>query len=338
MDRKARILVVDDDVINIEILKNILHPQYKVLASTNGHVALEIARAEPVPDIILLDIIMPELNGIDVCKKLKKDRRTMNIPVIFISTENETSEQQLGFSVGAVDYISKPFIADLVLARIEIHVELYNHRKRLEQLVNERTQDLMETTLEILLSLSRAAEFKDFDTGNHIIRMSNYSKLIAEHAGLNQDESEIISLTAQMHDIGKIGIPDRILNKPEKLDDTEWEIMKTHTKIGADILGGHSSDIIRSAVQAALTHHEKYDGSGYPDGLAGEEIPIIGRIISIADVFDALTSDRPYKKAWSFDQAVEEIHRCSGTSFDPKMVIAFDNALPEIIKIKNVLF
>ncbi|MES9964523.1 MAG: two-component system response regulator [Candidatus Sedimenticola sp. 20ELBAFRAG] len=325
------ILVVDDIPDNIEVLRGILKPNYTVMAAINGEKALEIARSDNRPDMILLDVMMPGMDGYDVCRKLKEDPKTAGIPVIFITAKDEIENEELGFDLGAVDYITKPIRPRIVLSRVKTHIALYDQNRTLEYKVRERTALLNQTRLQIIQRLGRAAEYKDNETGMHIMRMSNYSRLLAQAAGMDDTWVELLYNAAPMHDIGKIGIPDSILLKPGKLDAQEWETMKTHCDIGARIIGRHSdSDLLRLARSVALTHHEKWNGSGYPHGLAGENIPLVGRIVAIADVFDALTSIRPYKDAWPVDKAVEWMKSESGQHFDPDLVEKFFALLPEV--------
>ena len=295
---------------------------------------MEILAEKEKPDIVLLDIMMPEIDGYQVCQIIKSDPSMKNIPVIFITAMNDDEDEAKGFKYGAVDYITKPVSPPIVLARVATHLELYDQQHHLEKLVEERTTEIYDTRLEIVRRLGIAAEYKDNETGEHILRMSQFCQLTGHEYGLSQEEQILLLNASPMHDVGKIGIPDRILLKPGKLDEQEWEIMKTHTTIGGLIIGDHPSELLRSARMIALTHHERWDGSGYPNGLKGEKIPINGRIAAIADVFDALTSKRPYKEAWTVEDSLEEIKRGSGSHFDPKVVESFLAALPDILKIR----
>lgn len=332
---KQVILVVDDVPANIDVLSEILRPTYQVKVVTNGAMALKIAMSKQPPDLILLDIMMPEMDGYEVCRQLKNNPKTRGIPVIFVSAMDEVNDETKGFELGAVDYITKPVSPSIVKARVKTHLALLDQNRVLEKKVKERTAEIHDTRLQIIHCLGAASEYRDEETGTHISRMSQYSKIIALAAGLGVEEAELLLQAAPMHDVGKIGIPDRILLKPGKLDKEEWEIMKTHTTIGAKIIGHHSSDILTLARQVALTHHEKWDGTGYPNGLAGEAIPLHGRIVMLADVFDALTSDRPYKKAWSDAAAIQEINDMSGQHFDPQLVRVFMKVFPEILAVKK---
>jgi putative two-component system response regulator len=334
---RQTILVVDDTPGNIEVLRSILRDDYQVKIATSGERALKIAYSTPVPDLVLLDIMMPEMDGYEVCTRLKADYRSRHIPVIFVTAMGEVEDEAHGFEVGGVDYITKPVSPPIVMARVRAQLALSNQNRELAALVRERTEQLNSTRLQIIQTLGRAAEYKDEDTGLHVVRMSYYSKIIGLAMGMNEDDSEILFNASPMHDIGKIGIPDRILQKPAKLDGGEWSVMQRHPEIGAEIIGrmAEESALLDLARTIALTHHEKWDGSGYPQGLCAEAIPIEGRIVALADVFDALTSARPYKRAWPVDEALQLIHDESARHFDPQVVAAMDSVIPQMLEIKQ---
>lgn len=330
-----KILIVDD----IEANRLVLNDQVVSLGHTpvmaeNGVSALGQIGNEN-PDLVLLDIMMPEMDGYEVCRRLKSNPVTAKIPVIFITAKNQDNDEKMGLELGAVDYITKPISPSIVVARVHTHLALHDQNQALERKVRERTEELHQTRLEIIQRLGRAAEYKDNETGLHVIRMSHYSRLIAEALNLGDDWSDLIFNAAPMHDIGKIGIPDNILLKPGKLNDEEWKVMRMHPEYGVKIIGDNDSDILLMSKEIALTHHEKWDGSGYPNGLSGEDIPLTGRIVAIADVFDALTSVRPYKKAWTVEDAVALIDDNSGSHFDPKLVQLFHQVLPELLVYKE---
>jgi putative two-component system response regulator len=332
---KPIVLVVDDVPENIDLLSAVLRPFYKVKAALNGERALKIASSDPKPDLILLDVMMPEIDGHEVCRRLKGQANTAKIPVIFVTAKNQEEDEKAGLDLGAVDYIAKPISPPIVLARVHTQLALYDQNRYLESIVEQRTEQLQQTRLEIIRRLGRAAEFKDNETGLHVIRMSHYSRLIAEALDRGTDWTDLIFHASPMHDIGKIGIPDNVLLKPGKLDDEEWNIMRTHPQLGASIIGDHDNELMQMSKEIALSHHEKWDGSGYPNGLKGEEIPLSGRIVAIADVFDALTTERPYKKAWTVTDAVKFIDENSGLHFDPSLVLIFHEVMPEILDIKE---
>ena len=266
---------------------------------------------------------------------LKSNASTANVPVIFVTTLSETDSQLKGLELGAVDYITKPYTASLVRSRVKTHVALHRHSEELKELVKQRTHELLETRLEIIRRLGRAAEYRDNETGMHIMRMSHMTRLLALAHGLNEARAELLFQASPMHDVGKIGIPDRILLKPGKLTPDEWEIIKRHTTIGAEIIGDHGSDLMALARILALRHHERWDGSGYPGGLKQAEIPVEARIVALADVFDALLSVRPYKSAWTLDDTLKYIFSQRAQHFDPDLIDAFIQVLPECLRVRE---
>jgi len=326
------ILLVDDSPEMIDILGAILRPFYRVKFATNGLDALAIARRSP-PSLILLDVMMPGMSGHEVCRHLKADLRTRDVPILFVTASGDATDEQLGLELGAVDYLHKPLNPPLVLQRVRIHLELRNQNLALEEKVRERTWQLEETRLEIVRRLALAGEYRDNETGLHVIRMSYMAHRLALAIGVPESQAEILFHAAPMHDIGKIGIPDHILLKRGKLEPDEWVTMKTHTLIGAEIIGHHDSPLLQMARSVALTHHEKWDGSGYPKGLAGDTIPLEGRLVAVADVYDALTSERPYKLAWTPDEAFAYIQDQSGQHFDPRLASLFLELKSEIVEI-----
>lgn len=321
-DSKQTILIVDDEPVNLRVLKKILEDQYRLIFAKSGEEALRLVQRE-LPNLILLDVMMPEMTGFEVCEQLKADPLSKAVPVIFVTALNDEVDEAKGFDVGAVDYITKPISTAVVKARVKTHLSLV------------QADDLRRTRLQVIQRLGRASEYKDNETGMHIMRMSHFSKIIALAYGFSEFAADNLLHAAPMHDIGKIGIPDSIMLKPGKLTEAEFTIMKTHPEIGAEILGDSDSDLIALAKVVSLTHHEKFDGSGYPNGLKGDEIPIEGRIVAIADVFDALTSKRPYKEAWTVEQAMDFIESQSGIHFDPDLVVLFQQCLPSILYIKQ---
>ncbi len=322
MKDKKKILVVDDEPDNLHVLRHILQDDYELIFAKDGERAVELATTER-PDLILLDVMMPGLSGYATCEKLKSNPVTQPLPVIFITAMAEVENETIGFDVGAVDYITKPVSPPIVKARVRTHLSLVH------------TAELKETRLQIIQCLGLAAEYKDDETGLHVIRMSHYAKVIAVAAGFTEERADDLLNAAPMHDVGKIGIPDSILKKAGKLTEEEWKIMQTHATIGAEIIGEHKSPLLISARTIALTHHEKWNGTGYPNGLKGNDIPIEGRIVALADVFDALTTVRPYKKAWSVPDAVGYIQKESGGHFDPELASLFVEQLPALLKVRE---
>ena len=319
-----RILVVDDEPTNLKVLKGVLQEDYRLSFAKNGADALLLAEKDQ-PNLILMDVMMPDMTGFEACTALKSNPKTTDIPLIFVTALNGDVDEAKGFELGAVDYIQKPISPAIVKARVKNHLSLI------------RAESLRRTHIELIQRLGRAAEYKDNETGMHVLRMSHYSQVLAKAAGFSDEEAEDLLQAAPMHDIGKIGIPDHILLKPGKLTEEEFEEMKKHTLIGAEILGNSGAPLIELAHQVAMTHHEKWDGSGYPNGLKGDEIPIAGRIIAVADVFDALTSKRPYKEAWSVEKTLEVMKADSGRHFDPHIIDLLIQELPSILKIKERL-
>ncbi|OPX55607.1 response regulator receiver modulated metal dependent phosphohydrolase [Oceanospirillum multiglobuliferum] len=334
---KATILIVDDTLVNISVLVGLLKDNYRTIVAKDGEQALNRIYSGVLPDLILLDIMMPGIDGYEVCSRLKADARTKHIPIIFISAMSNVGDEAKGLELGAVDYITKPISPPIVLARVKTHLALFNQQKNLEAQVEARTQELANSRKELIRRLGLAAEYKDNETGLHVQRMAEYTRLVALELGFSPANAETLASAAPMHDIGKLGIPDAILCKPGKLTDEEFEVIKSHPLIGAQILEHPDSELLTVAREVALYHHEKWDGSGYPEGLSGENIPITARIASIADVYDALISVRPYKKAWSTEQALALFEEQKGKHFDPNVVEAFKRVLPQVIEIQKRL-
>ncbi|MCL1939966.1 MAG: two-component system response regulator [Desulfovibrionaceae bacterium] len=341
---KPTILVVDDTPDNITLLCSLLGDLYRNKIATSGEKALKIARAEPHPDLILLDIMMPEMDGYEVCRQLKADPATRDIPVIFLTAKTQEGDETKGFELGAVDYITKPIVPPILMARVHTHLALGDARKFLEmqndvleQQVMARTRQLAALQDAIIIAMASLAETRDNDTGHHIRRTQHYVRELAlclqsrdkYHAELTDENIETLYKTAPLHDIGKVGVPDRILLKPGRLTPEEFEEMKLHTIHGRDaIIAAEKSmeapeSFLLTARDIACSHHEKWDGSGYPEGLAGEGIPLPARLMAIADVYDALITKRVYKDAMPHEEAVKIIESGSGSHFDPEVVAAF---------------
>ncbi len=321
-DLRPTVLVVDDEPTNLQVLKQVLQADYRLLFARDGHKCLELAR-QAQPQLILLDVMMPGLTGHDTCAQLKADPLTAAIPVIFVTALADEANEALGFELGAVDYVTKPVSPSVVRARVRTHLSLV------------RAQELHDTRLQIIQRLGMAAEYKDNETGLHVVRMAHYARVLALAAGWPETQAQALCEAAPMHDVGKIGIPDHILQKPGPLTPEEWAVMRQHPQIGADIIGEHHAPLLQQARVIALGHHEKWDGSGYPAGLAGEAIPQAARIVALADVFDALTTVRPYKRAWSVDEAVALLQKEAGHHFDPQLVPLFLAQLPEMLAVRE---
>ncbi|MEZ8824437.1 HD-GYP domain-containing protein [Vibrio amylolyticus] len=336
MSERATLLIVDDTAENLDVLTGLFKDKYQVKAAKSGKVAIKLAQMKPQPDLILLDIMMPEVDGYQVCETLKSQPHTAHIPIIFVTAKISPSDEIKGLSLGAVDYITKPITPAVALQRVQTQLALYNQKQELYLKVKEQTKEINHSKIEMVKRLGRAAEYKDNETGMHVLRMSHYCHVLAVACGMSLEDADILRDAAPMHDIGKIGIPDDVLLKPGKLDSEEWAVMQTHVDIGVDILGDTAgSRLLEMAVQVAQSHHEKWNGKGYPQGLVGEDIPLVARVATIADVFDALTSERPYKEAWSVERAVSLLKEEKGQHFDPNLVDLFIGKLDEILEIKT---
>lgn len=367
--RPREILIVDDEAVNLSVLSKVLTPHFVVRASKKGEDALSNASVEPVPDLVLLDIMMPGMDGYEVLTKMRAAPKTRDIPVIFLSALNADLDEEKGLRLGAVDYITKPFKPAIVLERIRTHLELKEARDRLknqnewlEAEVNRRVRENQMIQDVSMIVIAQLAETRDADTANHVLRTRAYVDIIArrlltssKYADELKRSLERIVKASPLHDIGKIGIPDAILLKPGKLSPEEFDVMKTHCRIGggairraianAEILKEDrpadttpsSLLFLEEAETIAAFHHERWDGTGYPNGLKGDEIPLSARIMALADVFDALTSDRPYKSAWSVDEAVAYIREQRGGHFDPDIVDAFETELDAFIQVRRLM-
>lgn len=315
------LLIVDDEPQNLALMRQILAPHFRLVFANSGNEALSAASRHR-PALVLLDVQMPDVDGYEVCRALKNDPRTASIPVIFVTGLADIGNEAAGFAAGAVDYICKPISPEIVLARVNTHLSLV------------RATELEASYRDAIAMLAEAGHYNDSDTGVHIWRMAAYARVLAQASGWVADHAAQLELAAPMHDTGKIGIPDQILCKPAKLDADEWVIMKTHPQIGYDILSKSEAPVMQLAAEVALRHHEKWDGSGYPDGLAGAAIPESARIVAIADVFDALTMKRPYKDPWPLDQVLANLRDGAGGHFESRLVQAFLDVLPQILDIK----
>jgi len=346
---KKTLFLVDDNRSNLVVGKNALSDSYNVFTIISGDRMFQ-ALEKMTPDLILLDIEMPEMNGYDILERLKQDKKTSYIPVIFLTALSSNDTEIKGLSVGAVDYITKPFSPSLLRKRIELHLELSDYRNNLEQLVNEKTREVISLKNAVLKTTAELVEQRDAVTGNHIDRTQKFIEILlnaaTEHRVYESEisvlDSELILQSSQLHDVGKITIRDSILLKPGKLTKEEFEIMKTHTvfgeKIILNIMGRTAhSDFLEYARIFAVSHHEKWDGSGYPYGLKGEEIPLLGRILAIADVYDALVTDRPYKKAFPHYVAASAIIAGRGSHFDPALVDLFEKVSDDFEVVHNSL-
>ncbi|MEC5215515.1 putative two-component system response regulator [Actimicrobium sp. GrIS 1.19] len=357
IQRRPTILAVDDTPANLSLLATLLNGAYRVKLANSPYKALELAFAEP-PDLILLDIMMPGMDGFEVCRRLKNNPATARVPVLFLTAKAEVEDEERGFALGAVDFIHKPFSPPIVAARVRTQLEIKaaaemmrDHNAWLETEVNRRLTEinhLQDAAIHVMVSL---AEFRDQTTGNHIRRTSEYVRLLAtelagkpHHAAvLTPDRIALMAKSAPLHDIGKIAIPDHILLKRGKFTPDEWRIMQTHAECGYTILKragddmGERGQFLAVAMEISRSHHEKWDGSGYPDGLAGDAIPLAARLMAAADVFDALLARRPYKEPMTVEHAVDIISAGRGHHFDPEIIDAFYARLPQFREIATSL-
>jgi putative two-component system response regulator len=330
LDSQYEILLVDDKKANLELLDSFLIGNgYKIRSALNAKMAF-MSIAAKLPDLILLDIEMPEINGYEVCQRLKSDPKTKDIPIIFISAYNDIEAKVKAFKLGGVDYISKPFANEEVIARVKMHLKLVDYQHHLKKevqngllTIKHLNNELELTQKEMIVTLGTIMETRDDDTGKHVVRVAKYSELLAKLYGLDNESVELIYRATPFHDAGKVAIPDNILNKPGKFHPQEWEIMKTHSIKGYEIFKNSKKPILKMAAVIAKEHHERWDGTGYPNKLKAKEISIAGRIVILADILDALTNKRVYKDAWSFEKSVEFIKEQSGKIFEPKIVELF---------------
>lgn len=310
-----KVLIIDDTPAYITMLSTLLN-EYEVFASIDGKKGIHLAQTI-MPDLILLDINMPEMSGYEVCRRLKQIEKVENIPIIFLTANEGVDFEETGFRMGAVDYIAKPFNATILKARVKTHIDLYKLQSRLAQQVEAAVSEIRKLNHEITYISASIAELKSKETGQHLLRVSEFCYLLSKYSGHSEVECEKIKMAAVLHDIGKVGIPDEILNKPDKLNATEWEKMREHSELGYTMLRDSEFESMRLASIMALEHHERWDGAGYPHGKAGEEISFVGRICAIADVFDSLLDKRVYKEPWDEQRVKEYFQTMKGIQFDP---------------------
>jgi len=350
---KPKILIVDDEAFYLELLINLLHDDYTIAVAKNGEQALKLLEQDPLPELVLMDVVMPVMNGLEVCSRLKSKYRTADIPVIFLTVKRDIKDEMVGFNVGAADYITKPISPPLVKARVKTHVQLHNAKKQLrdhnlmlQRKLRQQDQQIIDTQDIAIHCMASLAETRDSDTGQHTRRTQHYVRLLAESMRnhprfsdeINDEFIDMLYKSAPLHDIGKVAVPDRVLLKPGKLDSEEWEEMKAHThhaKRALDLAEDQAgqSKFLEIVRHVCYSHHEKWDGSGYPDNLAGETIPLAARIMAVADCYDALISKRPYKHAFPHSEAIAMIKDAKGKQFDPDIVDIFLLMEPEITAI-----
>ena len=335
--RRPLILVVDDSEDMLALMDKALGTEYQVVTAADPGTAIEKAFGDPRPDLILLDIEMPEIDGFEVCRALKGEPATAAIPVIFLTGKSEAQAQVEGLELGAADYLTKSGANAAVLkARVRMHLALADRKVELERLVKQRTEQLENSRGELIRRLARVLEFHESQAvGNRVMRLGHYAKLIAQAAGARPEIADMMMKAAPLHDIGKLGVPSEILRKREKLSAPDWERVKRHPELGAEIIGEHDEPLLKLARQLALTHHEHYDGTGYPKGLKGDAIPWAGRVMAIVDAFEAMTSTQFHRDPLPIERAVGEIERGAGSKYDPKLVEAFKRALPVMHKVRE---
>ncbi len=311
----SKILIIDDTPEYIEMLDDILH-EYEIYAAKDGKKGIQLAE-KILPHLILLDINMPEINGYEVCRRIKSNKILKNIPIIFLTANEGTNFEEIGFEVGAVDYISKPFNTPVLKARVSTHINLYKLQTNLEREVESSVKEIKKLNSEMTYLAASIAEMKSKETGQHLKRVSEISYMLAKYYGMDLQEAEKLKMASILHDIGKVAIPDSILNKPGPLDEQEWCLMKKHSELGYDMLRDSEFDLMKLASLIALEHHERWDGTGYPKGLKEEEISLVGRIVSVADVFDSLLDKRAYKEPWCEEDVREYFIQAEAKQFDP---------------------
>lgn len=337
MDGKKTILVVDDTPENIDVLVGLLSSEYRVRAATRGIKALELAASDHPPDLILLDIMMPEMDGYEVCRRLKASPVTASIPVIFVTAKIEVSDEIQGFELGAIDFLSKPISPPILLRRVKTHLALADQTHALQEMVIERTAELELSQLQVVHCLGRAAAFREQGSNAHALRISRYSRMLGEEAGMGPEDAALLLNASLMYDVGKIGLPDKLLEAASNPGKGARAIIDAEIKFGVKILGNDNSQLLTMARTIVTTFREHYDGSGYPKGLKGSDIPLVGRIVAIADMFETLTTQRAHTEAYSVPEALIQLEACAGVQFDPELVRRFCSAESEILEIKSVL-
>lgn len=331
------ILIVDDNPKNIQLLASILREDgYGIAYATDGLRALKVLR-ERRQDMVLMDVMMPNMDGLTACRQMSQDLELKDIPVIFLTANNDTESIERGFEAGGVDYVTKPFSKRELLARIRTHLQLNDYRHHLEQRVVALTEEIEQTQREVIFAMGSIAETRSKETGNHVKRVAEYSALLGQLWGLSAQECQLLRDSSPMHDIGKIGIPDAILHKSSRLTESEWRVMQSHSRLGYEMLQASHRTVMQTAAIVALQHHERWNGKGYPNGLIGEEIHLYGRIVALADVFDALGSERCYKQAWPDEQIFTLLKEQSGQQFQPQLIDLFFAYLPQFLAIRESL-
>jgi len=334
MSRRPVILVADDSEDIRNLFGVMLKKNYELKFAVNSDETLASADTDPLPDLILLDVDMPSINGFEVCARLKSNPALADIPVIFVTGRTEPKDQAQGLRAGAVDYISKPISAPITMLRVRTQLALVDQRRALEDQILERTEELHETRLQLIRRLARAMEYREGGLTHRVMRVTHYVQLLAQALGLKEKVVEILSQAAPLYDIGKLAVPDNVLRKTDKLNSSEWEEVRKHSEIGASIIGEHKDPLLEQARIMALTHHERWDGTGYPKKLKGDAIPLAGRIMAVADAFEAMTATQRHRAPISGLDAAKIVHAESGKQFDPKVVAAFMKVAKNFEKVR----
>ena len=335
MSQRPLILVADDSEDTRNLFQAMLKPKYDLKFAVNSDETLAGADTEHLPDLILLDVEMPELDGYEVCARLKANAALSHIPVIFVTGRSDPKDQAKGLLAGAVDYITKPISAPITLLRVRTQLALVDQRRALEEQIQSRTEELYDTRLQLIQRLARAMEYREGGLTNRVLRIGQYVELLSQALGLKERVVEVLAQAAPLYDIGKMGVPEHILKKSDALNAKEWEEIRKHAEIGAKIIGEHKDPLLEQARVMALTHHERWDGSGYPAKLTGEAIPVPGRIMALADAFEAMTSTQRHRTPVSTDEAAKRIGEQSGKQFDPRVVAAFRNVMKQFDEVRK---
>ena len=334
MSQRPLILIADDSEDIRNLLQMMLKPKYDLRLAVNSDQALAGADIEPLPDLILLDVDMPSINGFEVCARLKANPALAHIPVIFVTAHTDTRDQAKGLMAGAVDYITKPISAPVALLRVRTHLALVDQRRALEEQVQSRTEELYQTRVQLIRRLARAMEFREGGLTNRVLRVSQYVEVLSHALGLKGKVVELLTEAAPLYDIGKLGVPEHVLTRSDALNQKEWEQVRAHAEIGARIIGEHKDPLLEQARVMALTHHERWDGSGYPAGLKGDAIPLPGRIMALADAFEAMTATQRHRSPMNTVDAAREVVAQEGKQFDPRLVAAFRKVVRQFEQVR----
>jgi len=335
--KRGLVLIVDDAEDSRAYFAAMLKPRYELRLAASGAEALQAAAQDPRPDLILLDILMPDLDGYEVCKRLKASEATADVPVIFVTSGADPADETRALKLGAADFLTKPVSAPVALLRVGIQLALRDRRRQLEDLVAARTRDLERTRLQLIRRLARAMEYREGGLTHRVARVDHYVRLLAAGCGLNRADCDRLADASPLYDIGKLGISEAVLRKTDALNEREWAEIRRHPEIGAEIIGEHADPLLATARVMALTHHERWDGTGYPAGMAGEAIPFAGRVMAVADAFEAMTTTQRHREPLTAETAAQTILRESGKQFDPAVVAAFRKVIRRMVEAKSAV-